>query len=110
MRQYRQGDIFLLEVNDLPELENKKYFSTEGKNENDRVVLAYGEVTGHAHAIYSNKCELRKSVNSNKFFLLVNDKIDLIHEEHNKISIPSGKYQVIRQREYTPNEIRTVVD
>jgi len=110
MKQYRQGDIFLLQVDHTPELEDKIYFSTEGKNESNRTVLAYGEVTGHAHAIHDKHVKLRKASNLNQFFLLVEKDANLSHEEHSTIKLPAGTYQVIRQRYYTPTEIRTVND
>jgi hypothetical protein len=34
----------------------------------------------------------------------------VIHEEHAPIPLPTGYYQVWRQREYTPQEIRIVRD
>lgn len=43
---YRQGDVFLSPVAAVPAT------STKTKRDNGRVVLAYGEVTGHAHAIH----------------------------------------------------------
>lgn len=41
----RQGDVLLVPVSRLPE------GCTEVPNDRGRIVLAYGEVTGHAHAI-----------------------------------------------------------
>jgi hypothetical protein len=38
------------------------------------------------------------------------DSADLIHDEHGTITLPRGSYQVIRQREYTPEAIRNVED
>jgi hypothetical protein len=46
--QYRQGDVLLIKIDGIP-----KQASAE-KNP-DRIVLAYGEVTGHAHAISSRQ-------------------------------------------------------
>jgi hypothetical protein len=43
--QYRQGDVFLERVASIPK------GAKPVKRDAGRVVLAYGEVTGHAHAI-----------------------------------------------------------
>jgi len=76
-----------------------------------RLVLAYGEVTGHAHAIgdvgarlYGQELELR-------FLEVLDDAgVTLGHDEHRAIHLPTGAYEVRRQREYTPEAIRTVGD
>ena len=46
-RQYRQGDVLLIPTDAIPE-KAKRVTRDAG-----RIVLAYGEVTGHAHAIAS---------------------------------------------------------
>src|ERR1700761_4139586 len=104
---YRQGDILLILTNELPELENVNIFSIEGPEEENSIILALGESTGHKHQILDTKEKvfLRKSKNSNQFLLLVNDTVDLVHEEHNKITLPKGNYYVVRQRQYTPEKI-----
>lgn len=45
MNLIRQGDVLITPVSSLPA------GSAEIPNDNGRIVLAYGEVTGHAHAI-----------------------------------------------------------
>jgi hypothetical protein len=44
-QQFRQGDVLVQRVTSIPEGD------TAVARDNGRVVLAYGEVTGHAHAI-----------------------------------------------------------
>lgn len=44
-KQYRQGDVLLRRVEALPANVRPK------QSDEERIVLAYGEVTGHAHAI-----------------------------------------------------------
>ncbi len=46
MNIVRQGDVLLAKIEKLPK------DAIEIKTEESRVVLAYGEVTGHAHAFY----------------------------------------------------------
>lgn len=99
MTQYRQGDVLLVATTDeLP--------TTASPIERDkgRVVLAYGEATGHAHAIYEKGVSLW-SVGEGGELLVVDETASLVHEEHDSISIPPGRYFVIHQREYTPPRI-----
>ena len=53
---YRQGDVGLSRIANIPE-GFKKVGANDPKNK--RIVLAYGEKTGHAHAFYDlDKVEL----------------------------------------------------
>ena len=36
--------------------------------------------------------------------------VELVHDEHDTLTIAPGAYKVIRQREYHPEEIRNVAD
>lgn len=111
--QFRQGDVFLKKCDDLPELETNPFFSIEGEEIEGFIILAHGEATGHKHAIKiedDNVSLFKCSANDNRFFLIVKTESDLKHEEHSTIKVPPGKYQVIRQREYTPESIRYVAD
>lgn len=100
----RQGDVLLMKVDKLP-----KDIKTK-KTDNNRTVLAYGEVTGHAHAIYTKTVRLYKGENPFEQFLAVVKDSELRHEEHDTINLPAGFYKVIQQREYQPEEIRAVRD
>jgi hypothetical protein len=93
---YRQGDVLLRRVDDIP------MTLTLVPREDGRIVLAHGEVTGHAHAIDAPEDEaaLLTADDHRRFLRLVRD-VDLRHEEHDPISLPAGNYQVIRQREWT---------
>ena len=100
MNIYRQGDVLLIEVEPVQ--------GEEVKRDAGRVILAYGEVTGHAHAIREKSVKLvewdgARYVSSDQPFTIV-------HEEHNTVAMPAGTFKVIHQREYTPQEIRRVVD
>jgi len=106
---YRQGDILLKKIKSLPEVENCKQ-TMEGSEIKDSIILALGEATGHKHQLIKQDARLMKAVNTNQFFLLVNLPSDLVHEEHTKITLPKGNYEVVRQRTYTPSEIRYVAD
>ena len=98
-KQYRQGDVLLVEISIIP----------KGIKKENKCILAYGEVTGHKHQIMENGV-LYKSENES-FLEMSNDGV-LSHEEHHQIKIPKGQYKVIIQKEYNPfeNLVRTVTD
>lgn len=101
-----QGDIFIKQIEYF---DVNKCVEIERDNQN-RIVLAYGEVTGHAHAIKSKDAILFKEKNSERLFLVVLKPVELTHEEHASITYLPGKYEVRRQRQYTPEEIINVAD
>lgn len=101
-KQYRQGDVLLRMVDVIP---NEAIVQPE---DNGRVVLAYGEVTGHAHAIETGLAFLyRKGADE---YLLVRRGAVLRHEEHAPITLPPGSYRLIRQREWSDMRTRNVAD
>lgn len=108
--QYRQGDVFLEVAGSVPG------GLTEVPRDNGRVVLAYGEVTGHAHAIVSDRVRMFRDDRPGGrggFFLLVAEgepAAELRHEEHDTIALRPGAYRVDLQREYSPDAIRRVAD
>ena len=100
--QYRQGDVLLIPVDFVP-TEAVQEDTPEG-----RVVLAYGEVTGHAHAI---DVLLAKTFHNGEHrYLVVTDGAILRHEEHSPLCLAPGAYRVQLQREYEPAGIRRVID
>jgi len=80
------------------------------------VILAYGEATGHAHEVVG--VDNADAVPAMQLFqepdgrrlLVVNRDAELRHEEHGKIALAPGGYEVIQQREYHPEAIRNVID
>lgn len=53
--QFRQGDVMIERIGDLDQLPSD---AKPAARDNGRVVLAYGEVTGHAHALTAPNAEL----------------------------------------------------
>lgn len=98
----RQGDVLLKRVKSIPD------GAKPVQRESGRIVLAYGEATGHAHAVMDEDVQLL--IAGDHRFLEVKSPATLRHEEHGAVAIPSGKFEVIRQREYSPEEIRNVAD
>jgi len=100
--KFRQGDVGLIPVAEIPA------GAKPVKRDKGRIVLAYGEVTGHAHAIGGSTATLYQAGEDR--FLSVTRKTSLKHEEHAKVVLEPGVYKVRHQREYSPQEIRRVAD
>jgi hypothetical protein len=96
--QVRQGDVFLEKIEDVTEAE----LGDRLPRDKGRVVLAYGEATGHAHAIEGQGAILfaGKAANADRF-LRVLRPVSLLHEEHAKIALEPGLYRVRRQVEWS---------
>ena len=103
MNYYRQGDVCLIPVATIPK------GAKPVKRDNGRVILAYGEVTGHAHAIVEDGAVML-TVAEGATFVRLAKKAQLLHEEHATIDLPAGDYEVRTQREYTPAAIVRVRD
>lgn len=101
--QARQGDVFIQEVTEIDKMAN------EHPMDNGRHILAYGEITGHAHAI--TETEGVTMFNRDGQLWLKTDKpTEVRHEEHGAITIPKGLFKITIQREYHPEGIRNVLD
>lgn len=98
--QLRQGDVLLVPVDEIPGVARPL------RRAGGRVVLAEGEVTGHAHAIRSSAAALLGT--DDERYLRVAAPVSLDHEEHGPIAIAPGTYRVVIQREYVPPEISPV--
>lgn len=98
MKQFRQGDLFIQEIEQLP----------EGLKAQKNLILVYGEATGHKHQLKSGQVF---TDDKGLMFLKLSKVTELIHEEHATIDLPKGNYVVIRQREYQSKDmVRLVVD
>jgi hypothetical protein len=102
----RQGDVLLVPITEIPKAAKR------ASSKHRRLVLAEGEVTGHHHSIAERPgVELLEVPSQNELFLLVKEGDALLeHQEHATITLKPGAYRVIRQREYSPEEIRQVAD
>ncbi len=103
--QFRQGDVYLEQIKSLPSNLQIKEPDLPGK-----IVLAYGEATGHHHSI-----EVTEAIGSfvdetGMLYLALKEDTVLNHQEHGVIEVPSGFYKVTIQREYSPESIRNVRD
>lgn len=102
---FRQGDVLIIPVEGIPD------GTITIEREGGRLVLAHGEVTGHAHVVEGEATFLASDVEElERTFLRVEHEALVVHEEHDTVTLPPGDYEVRRQREYTPEEIRRVAD
>jgi hypothetical protein len=104
MNIIRQGDVSLIKVASLPA------GAQPLQSESARVVLAYGEVTGHAHAIYENTEQVRLWAVGKVKYLEVMAAVMLRHEEHTHVELAPGVYKLPVQVEYEPQELRITRD
>lgn len=93
---FRQGDVLLI-PRAIPEVVESV------PRDDGRLILAYGEVTGHAHAV-NGDAELFEM--NGRRYLNVTEPATLVHEEHGTISLPVGGYEVVRQRVFRENDGR----
>lgn len=118
----RQGDVLVVRIASRPGRVSKW---RAGR----RQVLALGESTGHSHRVEGRSLMLGLEDVDERFFdvlreggalpdgsvvsgflKILADGGVLVHEEHGVIELPTGDYAIVRQREYSPEEIRTVAD
>src|SRR5262245_24695823 len=95
---FRQGDVLLVAVEAIPE-------GASLERRSGRIVLAEGEVTGHAHAIAEP--DARTFTFDGQRYLLTKSIAQLVHEEHAPIELPAGSWRVVIQREYEPPAVPT---
>jgi len=124
----RQGDVLLVAV------AGGLHRPATVSRDRGRIVLAYGEVTGHSHAIAEEGAHLtvldHRSEMANAVrkllaevglvtevrdedvvgVLEVSAPAELVHEEHAAVVLEAPHYVVLRQREYSPEAIRQVAD
>jgi hypothetical protein len=102
-RQIRQGDVLLTPVQSIPSQAQEMSIP-------ERLVLAEGEATGHAHAIQATPRQLEAYRDRSLLYLEVKEPVTLRHEEHAPLRVEPGTYVVVRQREIWQDEWRQVMD
>lgn len=107
MPQYRQGDVLVELVALQPAVRTAQW------RREDALILAHGEVTGHAHRLTA-PVETVTIDDVCYFVTLTEAGVSLSHDEHGCIlmesTAPGMAYRVTRQREYSPGVIRNVAD
>jgi hypothetical protein len=111
---YRQGDVIVIPSTRKPSA-NAKHISDNG-----RTILAYGEVTGHAHEVVTAAPVINGDdpVALQELFeepdgvrlLVCRVPCNLRHEEHGTIALGLGTFEVRRQTEWSLDQARQVAD
>lgn len=102
----RQGDVLLIEVDAIPN--DAKDVTPEGD-----VILAFGEVTGHAHRIVQTKAAPKVRLwdaAGERFLQRIEANPPLTHEEHTVALLERPIYRQIYQVEERGEEARRVAD
>jgi hypothetical protein len=97
---WRHGDVLIAAIETIPTAAKRRL----------QAILVEGEITGHSHRFEDASAVEVWQFNDQLFVKVVDNFARLIHEEHKPIQLPKGFYKVWVQREYTPGEIRRVVD
>lgn len=100
LMMHRQGDVLFVKVEALPD-----DVRLRGSD-----IIVEGEVTGHAHRLTQGRI---LEGTRGKLYLDILDtsqEAEVVHEEHHPVKLEPGYWEVIRQREYSPEEIRMVID
>jgi hypothetical protein len=96
--QYRQGDLLFVRQETRP---------TGDLVERPGLVIMAGEATGHAHRLTAGTI---LEAPDGTLYLDLPVAARVVHEEHDALTLGPGLWLVVRQREYTPEAIRTVQD
>lgn len=91
MQAYRQGDVSIMAVNRIPK---------QARKVRGELVLARGEVTGHAHKIVEGQAFLFRVATGLLYLRVLSEFAKLYHEEHEDIILPKGEYEIRQQREF----------
>jgi hypothetical protein len=99
----RQGDVLIRTIGKLPK--GLARVPLDG----GRVILAYGEVTGHAHVVEGDVQLFASDLEEmEQRFLRVEEEAQVVHDEHDTVTLPPGDYEIVRQREYTSADMAPV--
>lgn len=107
---YRQGDVLIVPVAQSAVPAALEQAARQPRDARGRLVLALGEVTGHAHAVVGPGELVREGGPFGAAWLHLPEGGRVVHEEHAAIALSGGWYRVVRQREYTPGAVRVVAD
>ncbi|AWL41877.1 MULTISPECIES: hypothetical protein [Streptomyces] len=107
---YRQGDVLIMALEESAVPAQFLEAPGELRDGRGRLVLALGEVTGHAHAVRGPGRLLREAGPFGPMLLHLPEGGRVVHEEHAPIPLPKGWFRVVRQREYAPGAVRIVAD
>jgi hypothetical protein len=95
---HRQGDLLFLWQDSRPAVD---------LNARQSNVIVAGEATGHAHRLQAGTI---LEAPDGTLYLEITQTTQVVHEDHGPLVLEPGFWLVVRQREYTPEASRTVMD
>lgn len=107
MKTIQQGDVVMKSISDFPK--GERVLDEQMKSK----ILAYGEVTGHAHRLADPEDVAVETFRIlNVIYMNVKKPTMLNHEEHKTIEIPPGKYEIgiVRETDHMAGVTRQVAD
>ena len=108
---FRQGDVLIVPIAEAQVPPVVASLEPLARDPRERMILALGESTGHAHAVVGRGALYPAASPLEPMYLHLEDKGGrVVHEEHGTITLAGGWYRVIRQREYEPGSVRVVAD
>src|SRR5260370_37380808 len=97
---FRQGDVLIVPIAEDQVPGPVLARAAEPRDGRGRMILALGEVTGHAHAVLGRGDLFPAPLLTEPAYLRLPEGGKVVHEEHATIPLPPGWFRVIRQREY----------
>jgi len=91
----RQGDLLITKINELP----------KGAKKLQTKIIVRGEATGHHHSLKGGDVFLKDDL----MYLVLKETGQITHQEHEIIELKPGIYGVVRQREYTSDQMTKLV-
>lgn len=103
---YAQGDVLIVSCHTIPAT------AAPVAAENGRLIVARGEATGHHHSFRWQKGAVlfRDDGAGGALYVDVASPATLEHQEHASITLPAGRYRVLRQRVARAGMARRVED
>ena len=94
----QQGDVLIKRVDSIPASAKKVSHNK----------LAEGEVTGHAHRAQGGQIYEENGV----LYLHTDEETQVVHEEHDVVTIPKGDWQIgiVKEYDHFAEEARRVAD
>lgn len=102
----RQGDVFIVPCKAIPD------GATQISPQNNRLIVAYGEATGHHHSFphMRGATLFRDDSSGGRLYVAATEPVALEHQEHHALTINPGKYEVRIQRTMRAGMVRRVED
>jgi hypothetical protein len=97
---WRQGDILIDRCTEVPKHASRL----------KHLILASGDATGHRHTIRDRKAATLYGLGGELYLDVSAEKTDIVHPEHDDVTLPRGVYRIWKQREYSEARPRPVVD